>query len=311
MKIVSLDNSILESEASIQTIDGVTGLVLESRGGTRGAPNERNRDYMEALDTLIERLKSAGIRGLRIYLVSSEALRLWSMQDRILQLDGSQEIRLSGVTKTIRGRICRAQQLKKRDAKSKGGNPTKRILLVADLDPLRWQNMALGGSDRYTISEIDLDSVAGDFDPLNIASAKDRVMRSVAERRGRASFRRKLLAAYRGRCAVTGCDIPELLEAAHIVPYAGKKTNHVQNGLLLRSDIHTLFDLGMLGITDCFKVIITTSLAQSQEYGSLHEASISLPLRGANWPSTKALSLRPLPARQVGRRINHDKYISA
>ncbi|WP_169719739.1 HNH endonuclease, partial [Novosphingobium acidiphilum] len=54
--------------------------------------------------------------------------------------------------------------------------------------------------------------------------------------------------AYDGKCAVTSCAIEPLLEAAHIHPYLGPKTNHVTNGMLLRADIHTLFDLGLLAI---------------------------------------------------------------
>ncbi len=48
--------------------------------------------------------------------------------------------------------------------------------------------------------------------------------------------------AYGGRCAVTNCDIEDVLEAAHISPYNGPSTDQVYNGLLLRTDIHTLFD---------------------------------------------------------------------
>ncbi|WP_200883691.1 HNH endonuclease [Archangium violaceum] len=52
--------------------------------------------------------------------------------------------------------------------------------------------------------------------------------------------------AYGGRCALTDCEEPRVLEAAHIFPYHGPQTNHVTNGLLLRADLHVLFDLGLL-----------------------------------------------------------------
>jgi HNH endonuclease len=63
-----------------------------------------------------------------------------------------------------------------------------------------------------------------------------------------AKFRKKLIAAYRGRCAVTDCDAYDALEAAHILPYRGPAFDHVTNGLLRRADIHTLFDLNLIGI---------------------------------------------------------------
>ena len=47
---------------------------------------------------------------------------------------------------------------------------------------------------------------------------------------------------------MTGCTVFAVLEAAHIKPYQGENDNHPQNGLLLRADIHTLFDLNLLGI---------------------------------------------------------------
>jgi predicted restriction endonuclease len=59
-------------------------------------------------------------------------------------------------------------------------------------------------------------------------------------------FRRQLLLAYEGRCAVTGCDVEVALEAAPIEPYQGPHSNDIANGLLLRADVHPLFDLGYL-----------------------------------------------------------------
>ncbi|RZM24778.1 MAG: HNH endonuclease, partial [Pedobacter sp.] len=70
----------------------------------------------------------------------------------------------------------------------------------------------------------------------------------ITARRGQKSFRDKLLKAYEYKCAVTGCDVIATLEACHIMPYNGDYTNHIQNGILLRSDIHVLFDLGLLTI---------------------------------------------------------------
>src|SRR5205823_2979542 len=81
------------------------------------------------------------------------------------------------------------------------------------------------------------------FDPISIEDGRRRIQ---ASRQGQFAFRAALIEAYGGRCAMTGCDILEVLEAAHIVPYRGPSTNAVSNGLLLRADIHTLFDLGLI-----------------------------------------------------------------
>jgi hypothetical protein len=47
---------------------------------------------------------------------------------------------------------------------------------------------------------------------------------------------------------VTGYSLPDVLEAAHIEPYLGTASNHVENGLLLRADIHILFDLNFIAV---------------------------------------------------------------
>lgn len=73
------------------------------------------------------------------------------------------------------------------------------------------------------------------------------VIEHIAGRRGQTKFREALLEKYK-KCVVTGCDITDVMEAAHIEPYASGGDPTVQNGLLLRSDIHTLFDLDLLGI---------------------------------------------------------------
>lgn len=99
------------------------------------------------------------------------------------------------------------------------------------------------------------------FDASSVVD-RERVLAQIVRRRGQQEFREKLLEAYGRRCAITGCDAIEALEAAHIVPYLGPETNHVQNGLLLRSDIHTLSDLGLLAIApESITVVIAASLA--------------------------------------------------
>jgi putative restriction endonuclease len=70
----------------------------------------------------------------------------------------------------------------------------------------------------------------------------------IQKRRGQPKFRNALIERYGKRCMVTGCKLVAVLEAAHIDPYRVEGHNHAGNGLLLRADIHTLFDLDLLGI---------------------------------------------------------------
>lgn len=127
------------------------------------------------------------------------------------------------------------------------------------------------------------------FDPTGIEDARERILSSIVRRRGQSSFRNLLLSAYQGRCAVTGCALEAVLEAAHIIPYKGVQTNHVGNGLLLRGDWHTLFDLRLVTVDpETMRLLLSPKLAGTG-YDGLHGESLRLPDNPANWPSKEAL----------------------
>jgi hypothetical protein len=86
------------------------------------------------------------------------------------------------------------------------------------------------------------------FDPASATEGKLYVARTIAARQGQGKFRKDLMAAYGGRCCLSGCSITEIVDAAHIFPYAGASTNSLTNGLPLRTDLHALFDLGLIRI---------------------------------------------------------------
>ncbi|MBH1803124.1 HNH endonuclease [Stenotrophomonas maltophilia] len=84
-----------------------------------------------------------------------------------------------------------------------------------------------------------------------------------------------MLDAYGGCCAMTGCDATDALEAAHIVPYRNASSNAVPNGLLLRADIHTLFDLYLIGVDPySSKLTISPSLRNSV-YAELQDSPLA------------------------------------
>jgi predicted restriction endonuclease len=125
--------------------------------------------------------------------------------------------------------------------------------------------------------------------PESIEDARRRMMREIVQRQGQPGFRRALLAAYGGKCAITGCAVEAALEAAHIQPYLGPHTNTVANGILLRADIHTLFDLHLLTIDpDTFKVRISPTLRDGH-YNDLHGRKIALPVKPEDRPDISAL----------------------
>ena len=140
------------------------------------------------------------------------------------------------------------------------------------------------------ISDIESElETQGAFDPTDLIDARRRTLASIVRRQGQRSFRKALLKAYEGRCAVTGCTIEALLEAAHIVPYKGAETNVVSNGLLLRADIHTLFDLGLLWVNPSSLIVELADSLKNSEYGLLNQKPLSPPLTVSDGPSVQAL----------------------
>jgi len=134
----------------------------------------------------------------------------------------------------------------------------------------------------------------GQFDPTSIEDARDIQFRAIVQRSGQSAFRNKLLKAYQGKCAISGTECTQTLEAAHIVPYLGDETNHIQNGVLLRSDLHTLFDLDLLKITEDMKVRIDLSV-KSALYRQHDGAGIFLPIDESDRPSPEAIRKRNNP----------------
>jgi hypothetical protein len=104
------------------------------------------------------------------------------------------------------------------------------------------------GPFRFDLHVIESEEELSPFNPKSLKDARERVLCEVVRRRGQAKFRHALITAYEGRCAITGCALLAILEAAHITPYMGGATNRVSNGLLLRADLHTLWDLGLIAI---------------------------------------------------------------
>ena len=269
---------------------------MESRGGAKGSQNERNTDYSIALEVILLRLRQLNVPSIKIYVVSSNALKIWKMNERALEVDNTRDIKISSNNAVeLRKKISKAQQDKKANIKSKGGNPTKRILIEAKILKEEWLWVVNGKNGLNKISENNAFYQSYVFDPSNIGDAQEKISQSIAVRRGQSTFRKNLIEAYRGKCAVTGTNVLETLEAAHIFPYNGIKTNHVTNGLLLRADIHTLFDIGLLSVNKDYLVILSSSLNKS-DYAKYHGKKIRLPKKKHDYPSIDALEYKPTPS---------------
>lgn len=78
--------------------------------------------------------------------------------------------------------------------------------------------------------------------------------------------------AYGGACAVSHEHSLPVLEAAHIRPYGADGSHEVANGLLLRADIHRLFDAGYVTVTPDHRFVVSQRLAKEWENGKAYYA---------------------------------------
>lgn len=157
----------------------------------------------------------------------------------------------------------------------------------------RWEFVKLpdGGLDLRRVEDVEGKvEQAGKtaYDPNDESEGKDYVIGSIARRRGGAAFRKAVLVAYANTCCISGCKLQDVLEAAHIKPYNGSSTNVIANSLLLRSDLHTLFDLLRLTIEpNTLKVKLHPELLTHSEYAAFNGKALTAP---PNVDLSKALS---------------------
>ena len=129
------------------------------------------------------------------------------------------------------------------------------------------------------------------FDPKSTKDGRERIVETITMRRGQPKMRQSLLAAYDYTCAVTGCNAPDALEATYIIPYRGKYTHHSSNGLLLRADLHTLFDLGKIAVDTRSMTLVISDELLDTNYRILADRPLKYPKEDSQRPSTEALDL--------------------
>jgi putative restriction endonuclease len=110
----------------------------------------------------------------------------------------------------------------------------------------------------------------------------------VKPRLGQGTFRISVTDAYGRACAITNEHSLPALDAAHIKPYVETGPHEITNGILLRSDIHKLFDKGYVTVTGEYKFEVSRKLKDDYENGRsyypLTGKKIQLPAKKSDWP---------------------------
>lgn len=125
-------------------------------------------------------------------------------------------------------------------------------------------------------------------------------LRQVQHRLHQATFREAVIAAYRGRCALSGLREPVLLDAAHIIEDKHERLGQpvVQNGIPLAKTHHAAFDAHLIGIDPDFRIHVSERILGQRDgptleaIKKLHQNRIYLPSRGEDRPDRDRLAMR-------------------
>ncbi len=160
--------------------------------------------------------------------------------------------------------------------------------VAMDLEPGRsiWHKIQLILSKRQLANEPDLRT-----DEERARYGKETLIKP---RLGQGSFKIVVTDAYQRSCAITQERVLPVLEAAHIKPYADSGPHDVRNGVLLRSDMHKLFDRGYLTITPKLHIEISRRIKEEFDNGEyyfmFHGQQINLPRRPTDQPAAEFLN---------------------
>ncbi len=129
----------------------------------------------------------------------------------------------------------------------------------------QWDKLAFDSAlilAKITNKPLD-DAIPVEEEVFGLGVEKERIVRG---RINQSDFRQRILASYNEKCCITGIDIPTLLIASHIIPWAENATERLnpQNGLCLNSIHDKAFDKGLLTITDDYKVKLSKDILKKK-----------------------------------------------
>jgi len=173
--------------------------------------------------------------------------------------------------------------------------------------PESWSNHIQGGK-RYSADEEDgrrlwdklqdLAQAESMWQPSNSEIAESGARYGtptlITPRLGQGAFRIAVTEAYGRQCALTSGRVLPALDAAHIRPYGEGGVHAKSNGVLLRKDIHSVFDAGYATIDTDYRFVVSAKVKDvfdnGEEYRKLHGATLRLPRNPADHPNREFLA---------------------
>lgn len=130
-------------------------------------------------------------------------------------------------------------------------------------------------------------------EPWHSAGPEFGAPRLTPQRLAQHAFKEVVLTAYQGRCAITGSKIRPALQGAHVLPLAAGGKNRLDNGLLLRADVHAMFDGGYLGVDPAYRLRVSRRLrdefGNGEQFYARAGETIALPDRKVDRPHREFL----------------------
>jgi hypothetical protein len=140
---------------------------------------------------------------------------------------------------------------------------------IHSLRPLKWDNFIKNISKDFSHNSENIEKLESDASGHKIRKTRVRV--------GQSKFRKEMLNQFGEICALSGLSHLNGLDAAHLYSYAAIGEHHYNGGLLLRKDLHKLFDLGLIAINvSSMKIILASSLQKIGQYKDLHGSTLKV-----------------------------------
>jgi hypothetical protein len=192
--------------------------------------------------------------------------------------------------KTAFNRAAEKIRIEKRVKKAQSASGAIRQRTVVLLHPcIEWNSIT---KELFWVEKA-MPSLASAINFVTQASDDElnKIQAWINRRKNQSAFKKAMMNLYEKKCVITGTSQKQVLEAAHIINHSKNGLNSNENGLLLRADIHKLFDQGLLQIhPDKLTVHLDKSLLNG-EYGRYNDRRINMPIDGSR-PSKKYLETR-------------------
>ncbi|MBY6259698.1 HNH endonuclease [Phytobacter diazotrophicus] len=165
--------------------------------------------------------------------------------------------------------------LNSRPSQSERGNNLTQEFYLTDYQHSLAKSLL--NSPEISYKSIAFDNVVSKLAETTEVIARKRVMTEITLRPKQAEFRKKLMKAYSGKCLLSNASISEVLQACHIIPVKNNGDDAVENGFILRSDLHLLYDSGHIKICEDGKVVLSDYLRQDDFYRTTLPRKVELP----------------------------------